>query len=166
MNAPIEYKPQLSLWVRQLMTVILLIFGVYLLTLIAPVLPMLTIAFLIAFVMFVPSRYLARHTPVPYAITVILLYALLIIMLILGLLVITPTLLSGINNLLASLQNGYSQLLTSIEHLKADDAVLDVFGVRVDMSDIVTTIQNSLNSGTSLSTNLTPGQLADPIRVQ
>ena len=167
MNAPVpEYQPQLSLWVRQLMTVILLIAGVFLLTLIAPVLPMLTIAFLIAFVMFVPSRYIARRTPIPYAITVILLYALLIIMLVLGLLVITPTLLSGINNLLASLQNGYSQLITGIEHLKPEDAVLDILGVRIDMSDIVTTIKNALNTSATTSTNLTPGQLADPIRVQ
>ncbi|MEO8397312.1 MAG: AI-2E family transporter [Chloroflexota bacterium] len=167
MNAPLsEYQPQLSLWVRQLLTVILLVAAVYLLTLIAPVLPMLTIAFLIAFVMFVPSRYLARHTPMPYAITVILLYGLLIVALVLGLLVITPTLLSGINNLLASLQNGYSELITNIENLKPQNAVLDIFGVRVDMSDIVTTIQNALNSGASASTNLTPGQLADPIRVQ
>ncbi|MBI1256840.1 MAG: AI-2E family transporter [Chloroflexi bacterium] len=167
MNAPVpEYQPQLSLWVRQLLTVILLIAGVYILTLIAPVLPMLTIAFLIAFVMFVPSRYIARRTPIPYAITVILLYALLIVMLVLGLLVITPTLLSGINNLLASLQSGYSQLITSIEHLKPEDAVLDILGVRVDMSDIVTTIKNALSSGASASTSLTPEQLANPIRVQ
>ena len=167
MNAPTpEYQPQLSLWVRQLLTVILLIAGVYLLTLIAPVLPMLTIAFLIAFVMFVPSRYLARRTPVPYAITVILLYALLIVMLVLGLLVITPTLLSGVNNLLASLQSGYSQLITGIEHLKPEDAVLDILGVRVDLSDIVTTIKNALSSGASAGTSLTPEQLANPIRLQ
>ena len=114
---PPEYQPQLSLWVRQLLTVIVLVACAYLLTLIAPVVPMLTVAFLIAFVMFIPSRALARRTPIPYAIGVILLYACLIILIILGILVITPTLVAGINSLLASLQQGYNDLINSIEHM-------------------------------------------------
>jgi predicted PurR-regulated permease PerM len=146
--------------------VLLIIVGIYLLTLIAPVLPMLTIAFLIAFVMFLPSRYIARRTPVPYAVAVILLYALLIVVLVIGMLLITPSLVSGINNLLVSLQSGYSQLINSIEQLKPETSVVDIFGVRVDMSDIVATLQSALNSGIAPNTTLTPGQLADPIRVQ
>jgi predicted PurR-regulated permease PerM len=173
MNAPEpEYQPQLSLWVRQLLTVILLVAAVYLLTLIAPVLPMLTIAFLIAFVMFLPSRYLARRTPIPYAITVILLYALLIIALILGLLVITPTLVSGITNLITSLQSGYKELVATILALKPQDSVLDILGVRVDMSEIVKTLQSALQSSgssvsaTNLTTSLTTEQLTNAITVQ
>src|SRR5215216_6385667 len=101
MNAPMpEYKPQFSLWIRQLLTVILLIAGVYLLTLTAPVLPMLTIAFLIAFVMYIPSRAIARNTPIPYPIAVILLYSFIGTLFIFLLLLLTPTLISGINNLI------------------------------------------------------------------
>src|SRR5215207_1708624 len=102
-----EYQPQLSLWIRQLLTVILLIVGVYLLTLTAPVLPMLTIAFLIAFVMFIPSRAIARNTPIPYPIVVILLYGFMGTLLVLGLLLLTPTLINGFNNLISSFQQGY-----------------------------------------------------------
>ena len=168
MNAPMpEYQPQLSQWVRHLLTVILLVAGVFLLTLVAPVLPTLTIAFLIAFVMFVPSRYLARRTPVPYAVAVILLYACLIILIVLGVLVITPTLVAGINNLLASMQIGYSELIANIKLLKPQNAVLDIFGVRVDMSEIVKTVQNALNSSsTADGSSLTSEQLTNAIQVQ
>ena len=79
---------------------------------------MLTIAFLIAFVMFIPSRSLARRTPVPYAIAVILLYALLIVVFVLGMLLITPSLVAAINNLIGSFQQGYNDLIVSLQTLK------------------------------------------------
>jgi predicted PurR-regulated permease PerM len=146
------YQPQFSLWVRQLLTIILLVGGVYLLTLISPVLPMLTIAFLIAFVMFIPSRALARRTPVPYAIAVILLYTFLIVFFVLGMLLVTPSLVDGINNLITSLQQGYNDLITSLQVMDARDAVLTVFGVQVNLSDLVATAQGILLNGSSSQT--------------
>ncbi|MFN8452039.1 MAG: AI-2E family transporter [Anaerolineae bacterium] len=150
------YQPQFSLWIRQLLTILVLIGGVYLLTLIAPVLPMLTIAFLIAFVMFIPSRALARRTPVPYAIAVILLYTCVIIVAVLGLLLVTPSLVDGINNLISSLQQGYNDLLVSLQTLRPQDAVLVILGVQVNLSDLVRTAQSILLNG---STPRTPGFL-------
>ncbi|MCC6803345.1 MAG: AI-2E family transporter [Anaerolineae bacterium] len=143
------YQPQFSIWVRQLITVLLLIGGVYLLSLIAPVLPMLTIAFLMAFVMFIPSRALARRTPVPYAIAVILLYTCVIVVAVLGLLLLTPTLIDGINNLIGSFQQGYTDLIISLQLINPRDAVLDVLGVQVNLSDLVATAQGLLLSDTS-----------------
>lgn len=143
------YQPQFSMWVRQLLTVILLISGVYLLTLIAPVLPMLTIAFLMAFVMFIPSRALARRTPIPYAIAVILLYTCVIVIAVLGLLLLTPSLVDGVNNLIVSFQQGYNDLIISLQLLEPRDAVLNVLGVQVNLSDLVATAQGLLLNGTS-----------------
>ena len=142
-----DYQPQFSQWVRQLLTVILLIAGVYLLTLTLPVLPMLTIAFLIAFVMFIPSRALARRTPMPYAVAVILLYVLMGVIVVLGLLLLTPTLISGINNLIRSFQQGYSDLVVSLQALRPENAILTVLGVTVDLSDIVRTVQGIFLNG-------------------
>jgi predicted PurR-regulated permease PerM len=142
-----DYQPQFSLWVRQLLTVILLIAGVYLLSLTAPVLPMLTIAFLITFVMFIPSRGLARRTPLPYPLVVILLYTLVGMLVVLGLLLLTPTLVSGINNLIQSLQQGYNDLVVSVRALRPQDAVLNVLGIPVDLSDVVRTVQSIFLNG-------------------
>jgi predicted PurR-regulated permease PerM len=148
-----EYQPQLSLWIRQLLTVILLIVGVYLLTLTAPVLPMLTIAFLIAFVMFIPSRAIARNTPIPYPIVVILLYGFMGTLLVLGLLLLTPTLINGFNNLISSFQQGYSDLIASLQALRPQDAVLLVLGVPIDLSEVVRTVQSIFLNGIAPRTN-------------
>src|SRR5579871_2015585 len=143
-----HYQPQFSLWVRQLLTVLLLIVGIYVLILIAPVLPMLTVAFLIAFIMFIPSRAVARRTPIPYAITVILLYTLLIIVMVLGMLVVTPSLVSGINSLLSSLLQGYNDFVASLQALRPQDAIITVLGVTINLSDPVRTAQSILLNGT------------------
>ena len=154
-----DYQPQFSLWVRQLLTVVLLIVGIYLLTLIAPVLPMLTVSFLIAFVMFIPSRSIARRTPVPYAVAVILLYALLIIIIVLGMLIVTPSLLSGINSLLGNLEQGFSEFALSLQALRPQDATVSVFGVTVNLADTVRTAQSLLLTG---AVARTPGFLLPP----
>ncbi len=142
-----DYQPQFSLWIRQLLTVILLIAGVFMLTLLAPVLPMLTVAFLITFVLFFPSRSLARRTPIPYSISVIILYILMIVLIVLGLLLLTPTVIAGVNNLIASLQQGYSDLIASLEALRPQDAVLDIVGIPVDLSELVRTAKNLVLNG-------------------
>ena len=159
-----DYQPQFSLWVRQLLTVILLIGGVYLLTLTAPVLPMLTISFLIAFVMFIPSRALARRTPIPYAISVILLYFFVGVIVVLGMLLLTPTLISGINNLIRSIQQGYSDLVASLQALHPRDAVLNALGVTIDLSDMVRTVQGIFLNGVVPRTNgfLLPEGIVSP----
>ena len=142
-----DYQPQFSLWIRQLLTVILLIAGVFMLTLLAPVLPMLTVAFLITFVLFFPSRSLARRTPIPYSIAVIILYVLMIVLIVLGLLLLTPTVIAGVNNLIASLQQGYSDLIASLEALRPQDAVLNVVGIPIDLSELVRTAKNLVLNG-------------------
>ncbi len=143
-----NYQPQFSLWVRQLLTVLLIIVGLYLLMLIAPVLPMLTVAFLIAFVMFIPSRAIARRTPIPYAIAVIMLYMLLIIVMILGMLLVIPSLLAGINSLLASLLQGYNDFVVSLQSLRPQDAIITILGVSINLSEPVRTAQSVLLNGT------------------
>ncbi|HVU09630.1 MAG TPA: AI-2E family transporter [Phototrophicaceae bacterium] len=143
-----NYQPQFSLWVRQLLTVLLIIVGLYLLILIAPVLPMLTVAFLIAFVMFIPSRALARRTPIPYAISVIMLYMLLIIVMVLGMLLVIPSLLAGINSLIASLLQGYNDFVVSLQALRPQDAVINILGISINLSDPVRTAQSVLLNGT------------------
>ncbi len=161
---PSDYQPQLSQWVRQLLTILLVVAGIYLLTLIAPVLPMLTLAFLMAFVMSIPSRTLARRTPIPYAISVILLYGFLIIIFVLGILLFTPSLVSGINNLFASLQQGYNDLIFSLQSIHPSDAVLTVLGVQVNLSEPVRTAQGILLNGTVPRTTgfLLPSQIKNP----
>ncbi len=142
--SPPTYQPQFSLWVRQLLTVLLILGAILLLTLIAPVLPMLTIAFLLAFVMFLPSRSIARNTPIPYPLAVIILYLVLISALVVGMLVIIPTLTSAARSLATTLENGYVQFTTNLAAYNPEDAVFDVLGTRVDLSDLASTLKTTL----------------------
>jgi len=142
--SPPTYQPQFSLWVRQLLTIFMILGTVMLLTLISPVLPMLTIAFLLAFVMFLPSRALARNTSIPYAVVVALLYAILISTLIVGMLVIIPTLASAANSLVATLEEGYTQFTTNLAAFDPEEAVFEIVGTRIDLSDLAETLKSAL----------------------
>lgn len=163
-----NYQPQFSLWVRQLLTILFLGAIIYLLTLIAPVLPMLTVAFLIAFMMFIPSRSLARRTPIPYPLAVMILYVLMITVVVLGMLIVTPSLIGGINNLVRSLQQGYSDFIFNLQHFRPQNAVMDVFGVQVNLSDLVATAQRLLLQGTPQQPTgfLLPAQIQNPTQPQ
>lgn len=142
--SPPEYQPQFSLWVRQLLTILLILGTVFVLTLIGSVLPMLTIAFLLAFVMFLPSRTIARNTPIPYALAVIMLYAFLIAGLVIGMVVIIPTLASAANSLINTLEEGYSEFADNLAEYDPEEAIIDVLGTRVDLSDLVEAAQSVL----------------------
>ncbi|MBK8024092.1 MAG: AI-2E family transporter [Chloroflexi bacterium] len=146
--SPPQYQPQFSLWVRQLLLILLILGTIWMLTLIAPVLPTLTIAFLLAFVMFLPSRTIALNTPIPYALAVILLYMLLITLLIIGLLVIIPTLLSGANSVFNTLEQGYVAFTEALLKLDPHDAVIEIFGTRMILSDVVVALQSLFVSTT------------------
>ncbi|MCZ7547167.1 MAG: hypothetical protein M5R40_28230 [Anaerolineae bacterium] len=61
-----EYQPQWGAWTRQFVIVLLVVAGVYALTLIGPVIQMLIMAFILAFLMYAPARIIARRTPIPF----------------------------------------------------------------------------------------------------
>lgn len=157
--SPPAYQPQFSPWVRQLLTIMLIVVGVLLLTLIAPVLPVLTIAFLLAFVMFLPSRAIARNTAIPYALVVTLLYTILIALVVVGMLVIIPTLASAAKSLVVTLERGYSLFTDNLAAFDPDDAVFEVVGTRVDLSDIAETLKSVLVQTTEAAANVDPATL-------
>src|SRR5215831_5806922 len=74
-----RYQPQLSTWARQLVIVGLLIGIVYALTLLAPVMQLLSMTFLLSLVMFAPSNFISRHLNIPYRIAVVLCYLLVVV---------------------------------------------------------------------------------------
>jgi len=142
--SPPEYRPQLSLWIRQLLAVLLILGGIWVLTLIAPVLPMLTVAFLLSFAMFIPSRSLARYTPLPYAVVVVILYLVVITGLVIGLVVIIPTLANATNSFVNTIEEGYRGFTLGLSEFNSDEAIFDVLGTRVDLSDLVDIVKGML----------------------
>ena len=91
-----------------------------------------------------------------------------IFVVVLGVLILTPSLVSGVNNLINSFQQGYNELVLTLQTLRPQDAVLDVLGVQVNMSDLVRTAQSFLLNGNVTRTTgfLLPQQLQTPLQPQ
>ncbi len=79
-----------SPWVRQFVTVALVVASVYALTLLGPILSVLIITFLLSFLIFVPSRFIAKYTPLNYSGSVLVVFLIILLLIFLLGLVIAP----------------------------------------------------------------------------
>lgn len=159
------YQPQWTYWHRQLATVLLIITGVYAVSLLTPVINMLILAIMLAFLLFVPSRSLTRRARIPYALAVTLMYLLLIFIIVIVLLVVIPSLINSVAGLLTQIQQAYNEAARSLQRINPDEAIIVIIGQRVDVSEIVRQLQ-ALTApprpvGISPSDNLT-----DPLRLE
>jgi len=80
-----------SPWVRQFVTVALVVASVYALTLLGPILSILIITFLLSFLIFVPSRMLAKYTPLNYTGSVLIIFLVILLLIFVLVLVIAPS---------------------------------------------------------------------------
>ncbi|MBA3874277.1 MAG: AI-2E family transporter [Anaerolineae bacterium] len=79
-----------SPWVRQFVTVALVVACVYALTLLGPILSILIITFLLSFLIFVPSRLIAKYTRLNYTGSVLVVFLIILLLIFLLVLVIAP----------------------------------------------------------------------------
>lgn len=142
---PPPQRPESPLWdrpTRLLVTVLLIVAGIYAITLLAPVFQMLTIAFVIAFLMYGPARFITRHTPIPWTLTVTSLYVLVIGATFFILLIFVPALVRGVNSLLISGRDSYTDLQAEMRVYKPEQGILDIMGNRIDFNPIIEPIRN------------------------
>jgi predicted PurR-regulated permease PerM len=157
-----EYQPQLSTWARQVAIVGLLIAVVYALTLLAPVMRLLSTTFLLSLVMFAPSQLIARYLRVSYGIAVTLSYGLVILLLAGALALIIPASVDGANNVRREAEQRYNQLQDTLRHYTPDQAVVMVFGIRVDLNPLVDPVRNlALGTDQNASRETTPISAGD-----
>lgn len=127
---------------RLLVTVLLIVAGIYAVTLLAPVFQMLTIAFIIAFLMYAPARFITRHTPVPWALAVASLYLLVIGLVFFILLIFVPALVRGVNSLIISGQESYTRLQVEMRAYQPEQGIIDFMGNRIDFNPVIEPIRN------------------------
>jgi predicted PurR-regulated permease PerM len=159
------YRPQWTFWHRQLATVLLIILGVYAVSLLTPVINMLILAIMLAFLLFVPSRTLAQRARIPYALAVILMYLLLIIIIVVVLLVVIPSLINSVAGLLTEIQQAYTEAARSLQLIDPDEAVIVVIGQPVDISEIVRQLQALTSAPRPVGINPSDN-LTDPLRLE
>ena len=91
---------------RYVGAVVLLIGTVLVLTFITPVLPMVSLGFIFAFLMYVPARAMVRRGPMRYPLVVVLLYLLLLVLLGWVISAGISSLAGGVSHLSADIQSG------------------------------------------------------------
>jgi predicted PurR-regulated permease PerM len=102
----VTYQPEWSPWFRQFMTVALIIAVVFGLVLLIPVLQILVTTFLLAFLMYVPARYIAAETFLNFRGGVAVCYLILLLSILLFFVLLVP----NVVNLLRSLPEGLVDL--------------------------------------------------------
>jgi predicted PurR-regulated permease PerM len=137
-----DYHPQWDRYTKILVTLILLVAGVYALTLLSPVFQLLTIAFIVAFLMYAPTRFLTRYTPIPWAAAVALLYLLLILVTVFLVLLASPAFVRAVNSLVASGERAYVGLQQEMRDYTPKDGRVEIFGNTIDLNPIITPIRN------------------------
>lgn len=137
-----HYHPQWDRYTKILVTLILLIAGVFALTLLAPVFQLLTIAFVVAFLMYGPTRFVTRWTRIPWTAAVALLYLLLIVMTIFLVLLASPALVRTVNSLVSSGERAYITLQQEMSSYRYSEGVFEVFGTRVDLNPVILPVRS------------------------
>ncbi len=156
-----DYQPQWSTWTRQVVIVGLVIAAVYALTLLAPVMKLLTMTFLLSLVMFAPSRFLARVAHIPYTAAVALCYAVMISVAAIGIILFIPPAASSINDLRQNATARYTQLQDQLRDYQPEQGVVTILNLPVDLNPLIEPVRNLIAGDqttgaptpTSISTN-------------
>lgn len=144
-NQPVlssKYQPQWGRTTRTIATVFLIVASIYALTLLGPVIQMLTFAFLLAFVMYAPARAMTRRSVLPWAGSVAVLYLLLVLVVLGALLIIIPAFINGADSLLEQGATAYNNLLQNLRDYQPQDGIATILGVQLDFNPILTPIRD------------------------
>jgi predicted PurR-regulated permease PerM len=125
------------------------------LLLILPLLQIILLSFLLAFIMFIPSRALARRTRLPYGLAVVTSFVISIAIAVVLALVLLPDIWQVAGSIKSSIQQVLAQLGTLPENSAANNTV-QIAGASIPVEDLVATLRQlaPVNSG-DLLTGLT-----------
>ena len=154
-SSPPSPGTQWSLPARYLVAVVLLVLAAVGMLLLLPLLQILFLAFLIAFLIYLPTRAIKRRTRLPYGLIIAVFFLALIGLTIYALLTLIPDVLSGFAHLWSSIQLRYEQLATQISTAPAAGNVVTIAGIPIDLSGLMPALQQfvagqSAGGGTGL----------------
>jgi predicted PurR-regulated permease PerM len=138
------YQPQWDIWTRRVIVILLILAAIWVMSLLAPVIQTLALALMFAFLMFAPSRALARNTPIPYGLSVVLLYLLLIMFILFLLLVFIPSFVSGVNSLIDIVERAYADFQVTLQDYQPEQGVFQILGFNVDLNFIFEPLRSVL----------------------
>lgn len=136
-----------SPWVRQFVAVALVVASVYALTLLGPILSVLITTFLLSFLIFVPSRFVAKYSPLNYTGSVLVIFGIILLMIIVLVLVIAPSIAQVSRTIGTGLSTEFKSFEESV--LAWDPSkgayTYPLFGVlQIDLTAIVSQIRDAM----------------------
>jgi predicted PurR-regulated permease PerM len=134
---PQDYEPQWGQWTRQFITVLLVIATIYALTLLGSIIQILIFSFLIAFLLFVPARFIAHRTRLKFSGSVVIVYFLIIMFIILLVLNFVPSLVQSGRELTSTLERAYNDARTWLDDYTPDQGVITIANVQIDIDPYV-----------------------------
>jgi len=137
LEAPNAYQPQWDIWTRRVIVILLILATIWVVSLLAPVIQTLALALILAFLMFAPSRALARNTPIPYGLSVVLLYLLLILFILFLVLIFIPSFAGGVNSLIDIVERAYADFQQTLREYQPEQGVVRILGASVDLNFII-----------------------------
>ena len=129
-------------WTRRVVTICLLILGVYALTLLRPVLQILVMALVLAFLLFSPARVLTRRLKMPYPLAVLLLYLLLIILLLLSLVIFAPAGANVIEQVALSIDQAYEDVYDQLGRYQPGEGKISILGIEIDLEPLILPVKD------------------------
>ncbi|MBE2183947.1 MAG: AI-2E family transporter [Anaerolineae bacterium] len=164
-TTPAPITPQFPAPTRYIIGVMMFLFGIFLILLIRPVLTTLLFAFIIAFVLYLPARALARHTPLSFAAAVIAIYLAIVIILMVLFFTLLPAIIDGVNTLVDDVQVAYEQVADWILAYEPDESVISIFGRDIKLDPLVQVLTPFFTGESSLlaSGDVPIGEAADGI---
>lgn len=154
-----ELPPETYHWpvaMRYIAAVCLIIGGVLGLLLLLPIIQVLFIAFVISFLMYIPSRFLSRRLGLSFTLAVALLYLVGVLMLVTVVVVGLPALIREINNLWVALGEAYAQFVVALENYQPGDLVLTLGSLQFDFDPLIQPIRNFILPQPEDSSQLIP----------
>ncbi len=133
-------SPTLTQWslpARYVAGMFLAVLGGVGILLLLPLLDVLLLAFLIAFLIFIPGRAITRRTRLPYPLTIILLFLLFGFVFICALVNILPQLIESFKQLWLSTQTSYDQLVARLQTYQSQSGATQIAGIPVDLNALV-----------------------------
>ncbi|MFN8373750.1 MAG: AI-2E family transporter [Anaerolineae bacterium] len=156
-EVPNSYEPQWSAWARHFVTIALVIAAVFVLTLLTPVIQILIMTFLLAFLLYVPAQFIARETRLNFTGGVLVVYLFIGLFTLMLLVLFVPQLIQAINSFSSDLRAAYATFREFLTSYTPGSQILDIFGARIDLDPVIQPLRDLL-LGTGTGTASLPGQ--------
>ncbi len=156
-----NYHPQWDRLTRLMVTVFLIVFFIFVLFVVSPLLQTLIVAFILSFLMYFPARWLTRHTFFSWAGSVVVCYILLVSTAIFGVGALIPPAADTIDSAGRGLQRMYTDFQNTLREYQESDGVIIILGAPIDLNPVIEPVREFV-LGNIETTEEPPGEEGIP----